>query len=162
MYSVYIRFMYSCIINHVTIIRHNVTHFLPYVYIFANMENYTEPLHKFSELDSAISNIKQGSAWLNGELGFNVLQQNSDSNVLIIAMHENTEFESFQANNSLIIKVVLGKLRFKINNKVSVIESGKMVILLEKAFYLIESMEESVFLLMTFNSFKNDKNYWLC
>ncbi len=137
-------------------------HFLPSIFIFANMENYTEPIHNFSELDSAISNIKKDSAWLNGELGFNVLQQNPDSNVLVIAMHENTEFESYQANNSLIIKVIHGKLRFKINNKVSEIESGKMVILMEKAFYLIESMEESVFLLMTFNSFKNDKNYWLC
>ncbi len=137
-------------------------HFQAYVYIFANMENYTEPNNNFSEIDSAISNIKQGTAWLSGELGFNVLQQNPDNNVLIIAMHENTEFESYQANNSLIIKVIHGKLRFKINNKVSVIESGKMVILVEKAFYLIESMEESVFLLMTFNSFKNDKNYWLC
>lgn len=126
------------------------------------MENYSEISDNFSKIDDAITRIKQGQAWMNGELGFNVVQQNPENNVLVVAMHKDNEFESFQANNALIVKVIHGKIRFRIKGKVSEVESGKMVILMEHSFYLIESLEESVFLLMTFNSMKNDKNAWLC
>lgn len=126
------------------------------------MENYSEINDNLSKIDAAINKIKQGNAWLNGELGFNVVQQNPDNNVLVVAMHKDSEFESFQANNALIIKVIHGKVRFRIKEKVTEVESGRMVILMEHTFYLIESIEESVFLIMTFNSLRNDKNYWLC
>ncbi|HLO90855.1 MAG TPA: hypothetical protein VK172_06780 [Lentimicrobium sp.] len=126
------------------------------------MENYSEINENFSKIDDAINNIKQGQAWLSGELGFNVVQQNPDNNVLVVAMHKESEFESFQANNALIVKVIHGKIRFRIKDKITEVESGRMVILIEHTFYLIESIEESVFLLMTFNSLKNNKNYWLC
>ncbi|HLN53901.1 MAG TPA: hypothetical protein VK212_09350 [Lentimicrobium sp.] len=130
--------------------------------IFANMENYSETNINFSQIDDAIDHIKHGHNWLSGELGFNILQQNPDSNVLIIAMHDNSEFESFQANNSLVIKVIHGKVRFNLKNKSTIVESGQTIILLEKVFYLIEAIEESVFLLMTFNNFNVAKNQWIC
>ncbi len=130
--------------------------------IFANMENYTETNINFSQIDDAISHIKQGKNWLSGELGFNILQQNPDSNVLIIAMHDNSEFESFQANNSILIKIIHGKVRFHLKDKTSILESGQTTVLMDKVFYMIEAIEESVFLLMTFNSFKTNKNHWIC
>lgn len=130
--------------------------------IFANMENYSESSINYSQIDDVITRIKQGSNWLSGELGFNVLQQNPDCNVLIIAMHENTEFESFQANNSLILKVLHGKVRFNSKNKSTIVESEKTIILKEKMFYLIEAIEESAFLLMTVNTFRNEKSQWIC
>ncbi|MGE5382493.1 MAG: hypothetical protein ACM3PX_03605 [Omnitrophica WOR_2 bacterium] len=126
------------------------------------MENYTETKQNFSQLDDVITNIKKDHNWLNGELGFTVLQQNPDNNVVIIVMHENTEFESFQANNTLVLKVIHGKLKFKIRDKETIIESGKVLILQEHLFYLIESMEESVFLLMTFTRINKEKSVWIC
>lgn len=132
------------------------------IYIFANMEKYSDTTDTLTEIDHAINCIKQGHDWLQGELGFTILQKNPDSNVIVIAMHENTEFESFQANNSLILKVIQGKIKFKVNCKDSIIEAGKMVILMENVFYLIESLEESIFLLITFQSLVNPKNNWLC
>lgn len=129
---------------------------------FANMENYSESNINISEIDKAITNIKQGQNWLSGELGFNILQQNPDSNVLIIAMHDNTEFESFQANNSLVIKVIHGKVRLHLKDKTAIIEPGQTIILIEKVFYVLEAIEETVFLLMTFNNLSNEKKQWLC
>lgn len=132
------------------------------IYIFANMEKYSETIDALENIDVVISGIKQSHNWLQGELGFSILQQNPESNVIIIAMHENTEFESFQANNSLILKVIHGSINFKVNSKVTTITAGKMVILMENVFYLIESLEESIFLLITFQSLVNHKNNWLC
>lgn len=126
------------------------------------MENYSDTTHTSSTIDQAIATIKQDKKWLNGELGFSILQQNPDSNVIIVAMHEKTEFESFQANNSLILKVLHGKIKFKVKSKDCIIDSGKMVILMENVFYLIECVEESVFLLITFQNLINPKNNWLC
>ncbi len=128
---------------------------------FANMENYTETNINFSQIDDAISHIKQGRNWQSGDLGFNILQQNSENNVLIIAMHDNSEFESFQANNSILIKVIHGKVRFHLKDKTTLIESGQSIALNEKVHYLIEAIEESIFMLITFNSY-NTKNQWTC
>jgi len=126
------------------------------------MENYTEINQNFSNIDEVISLIKHDASWLSGELGFNVVHHDHEKNVMVVAMHSDSEFESFQANNALIIKVISGNIRLRINGLTSVIPAGKSVILLEHSFYLIESLEESVFLLTTLNSHRSEKNNWLC
>lgn len=126
------------------------------------MENYTEINQNFSNIDEVISLIKHDTSWLSGELGFNVVHHDSDRNVMVVAMHTDSEFESFQANSALIIKVIGGNIRLRIKGNTSVIPAGKSVILREHSFYLIESLDEAVFLLTTYNSPRSEKINWLC
>lgn len=127
--------------------------------IFANMEKLSEHLHNYPKINEAIINIKRGFAYRNGDLGYRVLQRDADKNILVIAMHSGTEFESTQIDSLLTINVIEGKIRIKNKMRNAKISVGKSLTLSEKGYYLLECMEESIILLETSNNTDSYSNY---
>lgn len=127
--------------------------------IFANMEKLSEHLYNYPQINEAINNIKRGFAYRNGELGYRVLQRDADKNILVIAMHEGTEFESTQIDSLLTINVIEGKIRLKNKMRDATISAGKTLTLSEKGYYFLECMEESIILLETSNNTDSYSNY---
>lgn len=128
--------------------------------IFANMEKFSEQLFNYPQINDVINNIKRGIAYRKGELGYRVLQRDPAKNVLVIAMQEGIEFESIQIDSLLTINVIDGKVRLRNKFRDTLISAGKTFTFSEKGYYLIESLEESVILLETFNSTDTYSNYW--
>lgn len=126
------------------------------------MDNIVVPYKDFSIFNHAVNNLKNSSSWINGELSYNIISNNKKNSAIIVAMHKGTEFESFQSENNQTLVVLQGKLKFMFRNCTNIIETGTRIRISENAFYLIESLEESIFLLVTSNNNIINKNNWTC
>lgn len=123
------------------------------------MEKLSEHLYNYPQINEAINNIKRGFAYRNGELGYRVLQRDTYKNILVIAMHEGTEFESIQIDNLLTINVIDGIIRLRNKLRNTIISAGEIITVSEQAYYLLECIEESIILLETSNSTDTYSNY---
>lgn len=102
-----------------------------------------------NQVDEVISHLQNDDSFRNGKLNYTILHKSANKNILLIAMHQNNEFESFQASNAVTIQVLRGELLLKSKSSYEVIKQGRILFLLDKSYYLLEALEDSAFLLMT-------------
>lgn len=92
--------------------------------------------------------MKQSSSWANGELNAMVLLKSSEKQIVLTALPEGTEIDSFQLNDSVTFQIIEGKLRFDSRDESIVISKDQLLTLHENIKYRLISMEETVFLLI--------------
>ena len=103
------------------------------------------------DMPALIDNLKQAKSWKRGELNAIILLKTPVKKIVLTILHPGTEVRSFQADDSVTIQVIEGRLRLHFGSKYINLNKGELMTLREKAKYTIDSLEESA-LLLTLNS----------
>lgn len=104
------------------------------------------------KLPGLIRKMKLDCTWSRGELNTMILLKSLQKQVVLIALHEGTEINSFQSNESVTIQIVEGKLRFHTRKESLTLENGQLIILSEKVAYRLTTKQDTVVLLTITNS----------
>jgi quercetin dioxygenase-like cupin family protein len=104
-----------------------------------------------SDLDTLIENIKHSQTWAKGELNAIILLKNPDKQIILTALHEGTEINSFQSNDSVSFQIIEGKMKFHTRKESINLYQGQLLTLHENIKYTLTTMEETVFLLTVSN-----------
>jgi hypothetical protein len=99
------------------------------------------------DLSSVIESLKTDLLPGEGDLITQILLKSPELNILLVKMHEGTEFISFQKNQSVTFQILQGKLRLHIRKGSLTLYEGESLILSEKTKYRITSMESTALLL---------------
>ena len=103
------------------------------------------------DLSALIENLKHAKSWKRGELNAIILLKTPVKKIVLTILHPGTEVRSFQADESVTIQVIEGRLRLHFGSEYINLNKGELMTLREKARYTIDSLEESA-LLLTLNS----------
>jgi quercetin dioxygenase-like cupin family protein len=106
-----------------------------------------DPLLFTFDLPALIENMKNSSAWAEGELNAMILFKRPEKQIVLTALHEGTKIDSFQANDSVTFQIIEGKLKFHTTKESVTLESGQLLALHENIKYSLTSGKETVFLL---------------
>jgi hypothetical protein len=124
--------------------------------------NSKAPLHKDNrstnsslftfDLPTLIENIKHNRTWAEGDLTAMILMNSPDKQILLTALHEKTEIDSFQANDSITLQIIEGKLKFHTRKESVTLKKGQILTLHDNIEYSLKTMVETVFLLTIANA----------
>jgi quercetin dioxygenase-like cupin family protein len=101
-----------------------------------------------SDLSVLIANLKNEQKWGNGELKSAILLRSPAKKIVLTVLHKGTEISSFQSDDSVTIQVIEGKLKLKYRNKDFNLSKGEILIMNERVKYVIDSVEDSAFLMI--------------
>jgi hypothetical protein len=104
------------------------------------------------DLPAIIERMKQSDKWANGELNATILLKSRYRQIVLTALHEETEIVSFQSNDSITLHIIEGKLKFKTPKESVTLNKGQLLTLHEKIKYSLSTSKETVFLLTIANS----------
>jgi quercetin dioxygenase-like cupin family protein len=99
------------------------------------------------DLPTLIASMKQSDTWANGELNALVLLKSPKKQIILTAMHEGTEIESYQSNDSITFQIIEGRLKFHVRKDTVTLNEGQLMTLDENINYRLSSQIETVFLL---------------
>jgi quercetin dioxygenase-like cupin family protein len=91
--------------------------------------------------------MKHSHVWEQGELNAMILLNTPGKQILLTALHEGTEIDSFQSNDSITFHIIEGKLKFHTRKESVTLNKGQLLTLHEKIKYSLKTREETVFLL---------------
>jgi len=91
--------------------------------------------------------MKHSDTWANGELNALILLKSPEKQIILTAMHEGTEIESFQSNDSITFQIIEGRLKFHVRKDTVTLNEGQLMTLDENINYRLSSQVETVFLL---------------
>lgn len=116
-----------------------------------NVNTHNDNLLPTYDYPALIKSMKQKLAWETGELNAMVLLKSREKQIILTALHNDTEIKSFQLNSSITFQILEGQLKFKTRKDSIIIEIGQLFTLHEKVKYSLTSIEETVFLLTIAN-----------
>ena len=99
------------------------------------------------DLPTLVEQIKNNISFERGELNSMTLLKSPEKQIVLTALHEGTEINSYQANDSITFQIIEGRLRFNANKETVTLESGQMMTVNENIKYSLTSWEDTVFLL---------------
>jgi hypothetical protein len=97
--------------------------------------------------------MKHSETWANGELNALILLKSPEKQIILTAMHEGTEIESFQSNDSITFQIIEGRLKFHLRKDTVTLNEGQLMTLDENINYRLSSQVETVFLLTISDAF---------
>jgi quercetin dioxygenase-like cupin family protein len=103
------------------------------------------------DLPTLIEKLKHSYTWAKGELNAMILLKRPDKQIVLTALHEETEIISFQSNDSITFQIIEGKLRFHTRKESITLDKGQLLTLHEKIKYSLTTWEETVLLLTIAN-----------
>jgi quercetin dioxygenase-like cupin family protein len=104
------------------------------------------------DLPALIERMKQSRKWANGELNAMVLLKSRYRQIVLTALHDETEIISFQSNDSITLHIIEGKLRFQTGKESVTLYKGHFLTLHEKIKYSLTTGKETIFLITIANS----------
>jgi quercetin dioxygenase-like cupin family protein len=103
------------------------------------------------DLPTLIKKMKHDHNWEKGELNAMILLKSHDKQIVLTALHEGTEINSFQSDDSITFQIIEGKIQFHTRNESVTIAKGQLLTLHENIKYSLTTDEETVFLLTIAN-----------
>ncbi len=103
------------------------------------------------DLPILIENMKHSHTWEKGELNAMILLKSPGKQIVLTALHEGTEINSFQSNDSITFQIIEGELKFHARKESVTLNKGQLLTLHENIKYSLTTMEETVFLLTIAN-----------
>ena len=103
------------------------------------------------DLPVLIGNMKQSNSWARGELKNLILLNRPDKQILLTVLHERTEINSVQTNDSVTYHIIEGELLFSTMTESLILKEGQFLTLHEKVKYSLTTNAETVFLLTILN-----------
>jgi quercetin dioxygenase-like cupin family protein len=103
------------------------------------------------DLPILIEKMKHSPNWVKGELNATILLKRRDKQIVLTILHEGTEINSFQSNDSITFQIIKGKLKFHTRKESVILDKGQLLTLHENIKYSLTTREETVFLLTIAN-----------
>ena len=103
------------------------------------------------DLPSLISKMRKNNNGTNGELNSLVLLKSPEKQIILTAIQDGTEIESFQSDDSISFQVIEGKLRFHSRKDSVTLIKDQVMTLKEHIKYRLTTQEETIFLLTISN-----------
>jgi len=103
------------------------------------------------DLPTLIEKMKHKHTWAKGELNAMILLKSPIKQIVLTALHEGTEINSFQSNDSITFQIIEGKLKFHTQKASVTLDKGQLLTLREKINYSLTTREETVLLLTIAN-----------
>lgn len=100
-----------------------------------------------SDLPDLIEKMKDSNPWKKGEMTSKVLLNIPGRQIVLTAMHEDTEIDSSQTSDSVTFRIVEGKVYFKTRKESAFIIKGQMLTLYEHVDYNLTAREDTILLL---------------
>jgi quercetin dioxygenase-like cupin family protein len=94
-----------------------------------------------------IEKMKHKPISFNGDLHSMVLLDRPDKQIVLTTFDKETEINSFQSNEQMILQVIWGKLRFQTNEESLNLSRGEFLTIQKKKPYILTTGEKTVFLL---------------
>jgi quercetin dioxygenase-like cupin family protein len=85
---------------------------------------------------------------MKGELDSKILVNRPDKQIVLTTIHENTEINSFQSDDSVTLKVIGGKLKLHTRKESIILDKGQLHRLHKNMIYNLTTEEETMFLLI--------------
>jgi len=99
------------------------------------------------DLPILIEKMKRSQSWEKGGLDAMILLKSPEKQIILTALHEGTEINSFQENDSITFQIIEGQLMFHTRKESVTLEKGQLLTVHENITYSLTSWEETVFLL---------------
>lgn len=110
-----------------------------------NMSN--NPSLLMFDLPTLVDKMKHKQSWANGDLNAMILLKTPNKQIVLTAMHDGTEIQSFQSNDSITFQIIEGQLMFHTREESVTLDEGQLLTLHEKIKYSLTTKEETVLLL---------------
>ncbi len=111
------------------------------------------------DFPAIIAKLKRKQTLANGELKTVVLLKSPDKQILLTAMMENTEIDSFQANNSIFFKIMEGKVNFHTRKDSVILGQGQVFAIHENIKYRLITREKTILLMTITGGVLETSNY---
>jgi len=105
------------------------------------------PTSLMFDLPALVDSMKHKPSWVKGELNAMILLQTPMKQIILTAIHEGTEIESFQSNDSITFQIIEGQAIFQTRKESVILDKGQLLTLHENTKYSLTSMEDTVLLL---------------
>jgi len=99
------------------------------------------------DLPTLVDSMKHKQSWVNGELNSIVLLRTPIKQIILTAMHDGTEIESFQSNDSITFQIIEGQAILQTRKESVILDKGQLLTLYENTKYSLTSLEDTVLLL---------------
>jgi len=99
------------------------------------------------DLPTLVDSMKHKQSWVNGELNAMILLKTPIKQIVLAVMHEGTEIDSFQSNDSITFQILEGQAIFQTRKESVILDKGQLLTLRENTKYSLTSMEDTVLLL---------------
>jgi len=99
------------------------------------------------DLPSLIDRMKHAPSWTTEALHAEILLKSPSRQIVLAALREGTEIESFQANHSITVHVIEGKVEIHTRNGFITLGKGEVLPIKEKSKYSLTTVEDAVVLL---------------
>jgi len=103
------------------------------------------------DLPSLIENMKDTRSWKKGELKTITLLNVPGRQIVLTALHEGTEIDSFQTCDSITLQIVEGGVLFRTSKESQFLDEGQVLTLYENIKYSFTAKKETVVLLTLAN-----------
>ncbi len=103
------------------------------------------------DLPTLVEKMKHAQSWVNGELNAMILLKTPGKQIILTAMHDGTEIQSFQSNDSITLQIIEGKLIFHTRKESVILDEGQLLTIHENIKYSLTTKEETVLLLTIAN-----------
>jgi len=111
------------------------------------------------DLPTLIDKMKHENSWTKGELNSMILLKRPEKQIVLAALHEETEIKSFQSNDSITFQIIEGKLTFHGQNESIILEKGQLMTLHDNINYSLTTKEETILLLTIANGILQTVEY---
>jgi quercetin dioxygenase-like cupin family protein len=95
--------------------------------------------------------MKDTRSWKNGELKTLTLLNTPGRQIVLTALHEGTEVDSFQTCESITFQIVEGSIFFTTTKESQILDEGQTLTLYENIKYSFTASKETVLLLTLAN-----------
>jgi quercetin dioxygenase-like cupin family protein len=103
------------------------------------------------DLPTLIKNIKLEESWLSGKHNAKTLLKSESMRIVLIAMHEGNEMKTHEAEGSISVHIIEGKLKFTTESESTILQKGQLITLNKKIKHSLYAIEETTFLLTMVN-----------
>jgi len=99
------------------------------------------------DLPYLVEKIKHKQSWAKGDLNAMVLLQSPEKQIVLTAMHNGTEIQSFQSNDSITFQIIEGKMMFHTRKGSVILDEGQLLTFHDNVKYDLTTREDTVLLL---------------
>lgn len=99
------------------------------------------------DLAPIIEKMKHKQNWALGEMNATILLKSRSKQVVLTAIHQGTEINSFQANDSITFQIIEGKVRFHSRDESVTLHKGQSHTLFDNIKYSLTGKEDAVLML---------------
>lgn len=103
------------------------------------------------DINSLVATMKQSRTWTEGDLNSMVLYKSPGRQIVLSALHEDTEIILNNEADSVTINIIEGRIQFQTREETVILNKDQLLTLHEKMKYCLTTLETTVFLLTIVN-----------